>query len=130
RLELREQKYDQAIATIQPLVSRAATRSEALLRIARIQHKAGQPQAALDTYQRLASDAEFNPSGAPYALLAATARCRILTELRRQTEALREAESLRNSLLEGRWRISREIFEYHWAELDLLGIHPGKPPQA
>jgi hypothetical protein len=36
-LELREQQYDRALAALQPLVNEAATRPEALLRIARIE---------------------------------------------------------------------------------------------
>ena len=133
-LELRAQQYDRAIAALQPLISNPATRLEALLRTARIQRKAGQPEAALETYKRLASETAANTAlsstGAPYALLAANARCRILIELGRREQAVSEATSLRAALLEGRWPLSREVFEYHWSELEGLGIAAGQPPQS
>lgn len=129
-LELREQQYDRAIAVLRPLALRPATRPEALLRKARIELKINRKEAALATYQSLAAETGFNPSGTPYALLAATARCRILEELGRKLEASAEAGALRNALLEGRWPLSREAFEYHWSELDGLGIPAGQPPKA
>jgi signal transduction histidine kinase/tetratricopeptide (TPR) repeat protein len=129
-LEFREQQYDRAIAALQPLVDASATRPEALLRIARIERKAGRPEVALDAYRNLGSAIALNPSGTPYALLAANASYRILTELGRRQKARAEAESLRAGLLEGRWPLRREAFEYHWTELDRLGITTGKPPQS
>jgi len=133
-LELRAQQYDQAIAGLQPLIHNPATRLEALLRTARIQHKAGRPDAALETYRRLAgesaADMALTSSGVPYALLAVNARCRILVEVGRRDQAASEGRSLRSALLQGRWPLSREIFEYHWSELDRLGIAAGQPPPA
>jgi signal transduction histidine kinase len=128
-LELREQQYDRAIALLMPLVLRSATRAEALLRLARIKYKTNQADAALDIYKKLADEDALTPAGTPYALLAVSARCRILSELGRQREAQAEAVSLRRSLLEGRWPLSRETFEYHWANLNSLGLEAGQPPK-
>ncbi len=128
-LELREQQYNRAMALLKPLVVRSATRAGALLRLARIEYKANQPEAALDTYAKLAGEGSLTSSGLPYALLAVSARCRILKELGRNREAQTEALSLRKSLLEGRWPISREAFEYHWATLNSLGLEVGQPPK-
>lgn len=128
-LELRELQYNRAIALLKPLVVRPATRAGALLRLARIQYKANQPKAALDTYTKLAGEDSLTPSGLPYALLAASARCRLLIELGRKHEAQTEALGLRGSLLEGRWPISRETFEYHWADLTSLGLGVEQPPK-
>jgi signal transduction histidine kinase len=128
-LELREQQYNRAMALLKPLLVWPATRAGALLRLARIQYKASQPEAALDTYAKLAGQDSLTSSGLPYALLAASARCRILKELGREPEAQKEALSLRGSLLEGRWPISRETFEYHWTALNNLGLEVGQPPQ-
>lgn len=130
QLELREQQYDRAIAALRPLAQEPASREEALLRIARIEYKIRRLQDALATYKSLANDSSVNASGTPYALLAATARCRILMELGRPQEASAEVDALRGRLLEGRWRISREAFEYHWAELDRIGAASTRPPQA
>jgi signal transduction histidine kinase len=129
-LELREQQYDRALALLKPLVARSATRAGALLRLARIEYKANRPEAALDTYAKLAGEDSLTSSGLPYALLAVSARCRILKELGRMQEAQAEASSLRRSLLAGRWPISRETFEYHWAALNSLGLEVGQPPKA
>ncbi len=129
-LELRELQYDRAMALLKPLIVRPATRAEALLRLARIEYKARQPEAALDTYAKLTSENALTSSGLPYALLAVSARCRILKELGRTHEAQAEASSLRASLLAGRWPISRESFEYHWATLNSLGLDVGQPPKA
>jgi signal transduction histidine kinase len=129
-LELRDQQYDRALAALQPLASEAATRPEALLRIARIERKAGRPEAALEAYKRLGSETALNPSGTPYALLAANARCRILTELGRRDEASAEARTLQTELLEGHWPLRREVFEYYWTELNRLGVAAGQPPRS
>jgi signal transduction histidine kinase len=128
-LELREQRYDSALAALAPLVKDPATRPEALLRIARMQRKAGRLDAALETYLLLGGETAINPSGTPYALLASSARCRILIEIGRRQQASTEAQSLRTALLEGRWPLRRETFAYQWAELDGLGFATGQPPK-
>jgi signal transduction histidine kinase len=43
---------------------------------------------------------------------------------------MNEARSLRSALLEGRWPLRRGAFEYYWAELSVLGIGTGQPPEA
>jgi len=128
-LELREQQYDQAIAALQSLTLKPNTRAEALLRVARIETKINHPEAALATYQKLASETSANPSGTPYALLAETARVRILRDLGRRKQAMDEAELIHAGLLEGRWPLSREAFEYQWSKLNQLGLSPQGPPE-
>ena len=130
QLELRDQQFETAIAALRPLVSKPQTRPEALLRIARIQRKSGRPEAALATYRQLEDETALNASDVPYALLAASARCKTLAELGKKRDAAVEAERLRSNLLSGRWPIRRETFEYHWAEFDQLGTPAGQPPQA
>jgi two-component system, OmpR family, phosphate regulon sensor histidine kinase PhoR len=127
-LELREQQYDRAIAVLQPLTLQPATRSEALLRIARIESKANRQDASLDAYRKLASETSINPSGTPYALLAEAARVKILMALGRRKEAMAEAEQIHAGLLAGRWPLSRETFEYQWSKLSQMGIVAGEPP--
>ena len=129
-LELRDQQYDRAIAALQPLLNAPATRPEALLRMARLERKANRPEAALADYHRLAHETAASSSGAPYALLAAGARCRILKELGKRRAAAGEGRLLRAALLEGRWPLSRAAFEYQWAELNRLGLAAGHPPPA
>ena len=130
KLELQDQQYDRAIAALRPLTREPATRPEALLRIARIEAKAGHPEAALDAYKALAGESAVIHSGTPYSLLAATARCRILTEQGKRKEAQAEAEQIHAGLLAGHWPLSREAFEYHWAGLEGLGVPAGQPPES
>jgi signal transduction histidine kinase len=129
-LELRDQQYERAIAALEPLTRGTATRPEALLRIARIEHKSNRKEAALTTYGLLATENALNSSGTPYALLASVARCRIWKELGKAHEASREANSLRDSLLEGRWPLRRDAFEYYWSQLNLFAISAGQPPRS
>ncbi len=124
KLEFREQRYADAITELQHLAENRATRPEALLRMARIQRKLGKPEAALATYALLAQD-----ESTPYGLLAASARCRILLELGRATAATKEAQSIRTSLAQARWRLGRESFEFQWAELTRFGLKPQRPPE-
>ncbi len=129
-LELREQQYDRAIAALQRLTLKSSTRPEAILRIARIENKQGHPESALATYKTLEREASLNAEGTSYGLLAISARCRILAQLRRRPELVEEAKQMQTGLLEGRWRPSREVFDYHWSELGRLGLQPSDPPQA
>jgi signal transduction histidine kinase len=129
-LELQEREYDRAIAVLQPLLNGSATRAEALVRIARIERKANRPQAALDTYKRLESEKGLNVSGTPYAVLAADARCQIFIQLGKRENAMDEARSLRDALLEGYWPIRHETFNYYWAELANFGIDAAQPPES
>jgi signal transduction histidine kinase len=129
-LEIREEDYDGAIAALQALAQKPATRPEALLRIARIEHKMGREDAALNAYKSLSGETAINSSGTPYALLAASARCRLLRELGRMQESSIEAEAIRANLLAGRWPIRREVFEYYWSKLNNSGIDREEPPSA
>jgi signal transduction histidine kinase len=130
QLEFREQQYDRAVAALTPLMNQPATRAEALLRIARIHRKANQLEAALGTYTSLEKEGGLNMTGTPYSLLAADAKCRILTELGRRKEAAASAEFIHAGLLAGRWTLSREALEYRWSELDRLGVPAGTPPKS
>jgi signal transduction histidine kinase len=128
-LELREMQFDRAIALLQPLSLKSATRPEALLRMARIEYKTNKRVAALETYKSLSGETSLSPSGTPYALIATAARCRILKESGMRQEASREAQTLRAGLLEGRWPLSRDAFEYQWSTLDSLGTSASPPPK-
>jgi signal transduction histidine kinase len=127
-LEFREHQYDRALKVLQPLSVPSTTRPEALLRIARIEYKLGNKRASLEDYGRLSRENGLNESGTPYALIASTARCRLLVELGEKLEASKEAEVLRTALLDGRWPLSREAFNYRWSQLNQFGISAGQPP--
>ena len=129
-LELRDKQYDKAVAELESLKSRPEARPEALLRLARIEFKTGKQDTSLNTYAVLANEKGLTSSGSPYGLLAAAARCKILREMGRNQQATFEAEKLRSNLLEARWPMQREVFDYQWSKLGTLGIEAGKPPRA
>ena len=115
KLEFRDQNYTGAIAALQPLAEQPAIRAEALLRIARLERRLGQPDMALAAYDRMSRETAVNQDGVPYALIAAGARCEMIP---------RSCASLRNALLAARWPLRRETFEYYW------GTHDDPPKDA
>jgi len=121
KLEFREQNYERAIEALRPLTGQSATRAEALLRIARLERRLNYPEAALASYGRMSRETAISPDGVPYALLAAGARC----ELRGPTEAAQ----LRAALLEGRWPLHRETFEYYWSAVNRIRHTADDPPK-
>jgi len=126
-IEHRDRRYDRAIETLRPLAERAATRPEALLRMARLKRKLGDTDAALATYDRLSREFALSSSGVPYALLAGGARCEILDGLGDSRQTAAEAGRMRAALLEGRWPLRSETFQYYWAEANRLQ-HTGEEP--
>ena len=128
QIEYRDQRYDRAIEALRPLTERAATRPEALLRMARLQRKLGDTAGALATYERLSREISLSPSGVPYALLAAGARCGILDGLGDSRQTAAEAGRMRAALLEGRWPLRNETFYFYWAEVNRFQRTVKEPP--
>lgn len=124
-LEFKEHDYDRAIDALRPLTRQPATRGEALLRIARLERKLNHAEAALAEYDRMSRETTVNPDGLPYALLGLGARC----ELQSGTRATQAAWQLRAALVDGRWRLNRETFEYYWAEANRILRTTTEPPE-
>ncbi len=130
QLEHREQKYDRAIEALRPLAEKPATRAEALLRIARLERKLNHPEAALAAYTRLSRETGFSTTGAPYALLASGGLCQLLSKPGNPQAGAAAVESLHNALLDGRWPLRRETFEYYWSETNRFRNARDDPPRA
>lgn len=128
-MEFQTRQYDQAIDVLRPLAKNPALRPEALLRIARLEHKDGRLEEALETYSSLTNEASTNSSGTPYAVLALAARCRIFKEASRSDDLVREEGMLYHGMLDSRWPMRYETFEHYWSELNSLGFPTGNPPQ-
>jgi tetratricopeptide (TPR) repeat protein len=130
KFEFREQNYERAIEALQPLTRQPAARAEALLRIARLERKLDRPEAALAAYDRMLQETAVSPDDVPYALLAAGARCELLSDARDPRPGAQEAtKQLRAALIEGRWPLHRETFEYYWAEVNRLRHTAENPPK-
>ncbi len=98
-------------------------RAGAQMRIARNLRKAGRPDAALASYQELASLDAVSIGGIPAGLLARRARCALLAELKREEELLREARALYADLTGGRWQLDHAAYLVHVQDLrDWIGI--------
>ena len=92
-------------------------RAGALLRLARNLRKVQQPRAALDIYDELRQMGATPVGGLPAELLARHARCTLLDELKRTTEAKREARLLHADLHNGRWNLDRGAYRFYTQEM-------------
>jgi len=112
--EFRRQDYQTAIVLCRALLSSVdpAVRAGALLRMARNQRKAGQQQAALDSYDQLTRLKPMTLGRIPAELLGRRARCSILAELGRSVDLHQEASALDADLRTGRWQLDRASFYY------------------
>jgi len=120
KLEFRDENYPAAIEALAPLIQNPAARAEALLRIARLERRLDRSQAALADYDRMSRETTVSPDGVPYALLAAGARCEMIADTCNQLHA---------DLLNGRWPLRRETFEYYWNEVNRLRHSAEDPPK-
>lgn len=118
-LEFRDRDFKGAVAYFQELAEDddKAVRAAALLRLARNQRKAGQPEAALRTYSELAGIEGAYVAGWPAELRARKTRCDVLEQLGRHPELKTEAEKLDRDLHAGRWPLTRSTFLYLTREL-------------
>ena len=116
--EFRTGDFERAIAYFQQLAktSHAPTRAGALLRLARNQRRAGQVNAALDTYNDLAS-LEASIGGRPAELIARRARCELLEALGRREQLRTEAQTLDGQLQSGRWLLTRAAYLHFTGEV-------------
>ncbi len=105
----------------------AGVRAGALLRLARNQRKAGQPQAALETYKALAKLEGAALGGWPAELRARKAQCDLLEELREQVALTAEAQRLDEDLHHGRWALTRATFLYLTSEVRRWLASTGTP---
>lgn len=95
----------------------AAVRAGALLRLARNQRKAGQSDAALDTYAALATLSGTSLGGWPADLRARKTRCDLLEQLGRRELLAAEAATLYADLHTGRWPLARSTFAFLTSEV-------------
>jgi signal transduction histidine kinase len=116
--EFQSRNYSKAIAAFQELLHSKdpMVRAGALLRIARNQRKAGQPEAAFASYRELAQFESVTLSGVPAGLVARRARCALLAELGREEDLEQEAGELYTDLQNGRWELERSVYEIHTRE--------------
>jgi len=113
--EFRQRDYAKAIEQFRSFAASKdpAIRAGAELRIARNQRKSGNFQQAFATYDRLASFGGIFFAGVPADLTARSARCFLLEEMGRAEDLQHEASALREDLLNGRFRLTRPVYQLH-----------------
>jgi signal transduction histidine kinase len=114
--------YERMAATPEPTV-----RAAALMRLARVQVKAGALDKAMDAYEQLSNLVDVAVSGLPADLVARNARSAILIRLGRRDAGRAAREAIARDLVGGRWRLTRGQFD-HFIEESGAADRPGIPP--
>ncbi len=115
QLEFSHRDYAKAIDQFRVIANSKdpAVRIGAQLRIARNQRKLRDLQQALATYGQLTHPEGILFAGVPADLAARHARCVLLEEVGRTEDLRREAGALLEDLLNGRFLLTRSIFQLH-----------------
>jgi hypothetical protein len=103
--------------------------ADALMRDAGELGKRGAHEAALERYARAMRMAWTSTGGVPTELAARAGRCELLAALGRTRDVRLEGLELRQLLLDGRWRITRPIFQSQ-LERATRWSRAGEPPAA
>jgi signal transduction histidine kinase len=115
RIEFSQQNYARAIAQFQSFANSTdpALRAGAQFRIARNERKLGNVRQALAAYEKLTDLAGITIDNVPAGLAARQARCALLEEMGRTEDLKREAGTLLNDILNGRYRLTRPVFQLY-----------------
>lgn len=126
--EFRQKDYSKAAALYRQLtLSRdKAIRAGAWLRVARVLRKMGRPDSALAAYHDLAGLDPVTVGELPAGLVALTARCEMLADLKRNRELAQEANALELDLESGRWKLTQASFLFYDQELSGWLGPPGR----
>jgi len=101
-------------------------RAGALTRLGRVERKLHDTAAAHRTYERLSQIPQAGVAGLPSSLIAREALATLFTEIDRPGALAREAAALHNDLRTGRWQLTKQQYEFYWAE---TVAWLGRPPQ-
>ena len=118
-LEFRQNAPARAAVMYRELARSASPsiRAGALVRLARVQARAGDSATALSLLGDASRVEQAFVTGTPADLFARWARCRLLADDRRNDELRAEASALRHDLLSGKWPLDRPRFELHLADV-------------
>jgi len=132
RLEFQSRDLAGASAALVPLVNshNRLVRAEALLRLARVQSKAGEVDQALETYARLHDESLIGPAEAPYSLVSRFARSQLLDTSHRDTFARKEALELIADLHAGRFAVGKATYAWYDSGARKLAGTVDPPPLA
>jgi signal transduction histidine kinase len=106
--------YERLAESVDPSI-----RAGALMRLARVERRLSETQAARAAYQRLEKNGG-TVAGAPAELVALHALCQLGSG---------DPAKLQKDLLRGRWEITRAQFEFYWSELEKIQKRAQPPPK-
>jgi signal transduction histidine kinase len=127
-LEFQNNDPEKAAEVFRELARRssiAEVRAGALLRLGRNLYKSGRGEEALRVYGDLARLGPVSVAGLPAELWGYEARATVFETMGKQEELHREASAMWAALQSGRWRLSRDVWEYRAEEIrQWLGNDP------
>jgi signal transduction histidine kinase len=109
------QQYRELAAT-----ANASVRAAALVRLARVQARSGDPKSALDTYYRLARIEQAEFDGVPVSWVAHQASSALLATMNRPDESREAAVNLGHALERVLQPPSREVFLFYASRAEAL----------
>jgi signal transduction histidine kinase len=131
-LEFQHNDPEKAAEVFRELVRRSSiteARAGALLRLGRNLYKSGRGEEALRVYGDLARLGPVPVAGLPAELWGYEARATVFEAMGKQEELHREASAMWAALQSGRWRLSRDVWEYRAEEIrQWLGNDPVTEP--
>lgn len=124
--EFRDSRFAEAIGILAPLVEakEPEVRAEALVRLARLQRKAGGTKQALEALERLGALGQVAAGGIPAGIAAQQARALLLESGGDKQNLQRVAVQLAADLGEGRWPVTRAVYEMSAAQTLRWGAGP------
>ena len=127
-LEFQRNDPEKAAEVFRELARRSSiteVRAGALLRLGRNLYKSGRGEEALRVYGDLARLGPVPVAGLPAELWGYEARATVFEAMGKQEELHREASAMWAALQSGRWRLSRDVWEYRAEEIrQWLGNDP------
>jgi signal transduction histidine kinase len=106
----------------------ASIRAAALIRLARVLRATGEYEAALQTYAQAGTISTSAIDGVPADLFGRWAACSLLADLRRDSDLRREAGALHTDLSNGRWTLTRAVYELHMSDAAAWSALPVATP--
>ena len=135
-LEFSSKNYNNAAIAYRECMSKATTNQQRALlleRTGRCFFQAKNMEEATAIYKELSRDygAFLNNAGHPYGLLADFQLCEIAKTNRGEEQYLKSTLNLYEQIRQGRWLVSREVFDFYSAELETAlnqALKDGKYP--
>jgi signal transduction histidine kinase len=121
-LEFTEANFSRGISSLRPHArsSDSVVRAHALVRLARLLRKSGQPAEAVRVYTELTAIKDVRIEGVPADLLGHGALSDLHEASGRRDDLLAQARVIDDGLRIGRWRILRPVYDLYAARVEAI----------